>query len=242
MTNNLYKEIKKRMRDLLIGKDLLDRKVHIHARTLTTEEAIGNPEADDFPLQKGKERLMQADFMGSLGQAFTDQYGDFEGSLEEILEMDLKNNYRRAIFIATLNAVLRHMGLIERTIHCHDKGPSLCAEALADHIKRRYGLIKVLQIGFQPRMVEYLAAHFPLRVIDLDTENIGTSKFGADIEGPEAMDEAKEWADMLFVTGTTIVNDTIEQFLDGKPVIFYGTTIAGAAYLMGWERFCAFGS
>lgn len=25
----------------------------------------------------------------------------------------------------------------------------------------------------------------------------------------------------------------------GKPVIFYGTTIAGAAYLMGWDRFCA---
>lgn len=242
MTDDLYKEIGKRMRDLLIGKDLLDQRVLVRARALTTEEAIGNPEADDFPLQKGRERLMQADFLGSFGQAFTDQYGDFEGPLKEILEMDLKNNYRRAIFIATLNAVLRHMGLSGKTIHCRDKEPSLCAESLVENIKRRYGSIKVLQIGFQPRMVEYLAAQFPLRVVDLDPENIGASKFGVDIEGPDATDEAIKWADLLFVTGTTIVNGTIGQFLGGKPVIFYGTTIAGAAYLMGWERFCAFGS
>jgi hypothetical protein len=242
MTDDIYKELRGRMRDLLIGKDLLDQRVRVHARPLTAEEAIGNPEADDFPLQKGRERLMQADFQGSLGQAFTDQYGDFEGALKEILEMDLKNNYRRAIFVATLNAVLRHIGLTEKTIHCHDKGPTLCAEALVDHIKKRYGLIKVLQIGFQPRMVEYLAAHFPLRVIDLDPDNIGARKFGVDIEGPETTGEAMQWADLLFVTGTTIVNDTIEQFLGGKPVIFYGTTIAGAASLMGWDRFCALGS
>src|SRR4030042_229401 len=150
MMNDIYEELRERTYDLLKDKDLLDQRVRIRARALTTEEAIGNPEADDFPLQKGRERLMQADFQGSLGQAFTDRYGDFEGSLKEILEMDIKNNYRRAIFIATLNAVLRHMGLIERTIHCHDKGPSECAEALRDYIKRRYGSKKILQIGFQP--------------------------------------------------------------------------------------------
>jgi|GEM_PF-33271 len=242
MTEDLYKEIKRRMRDLLIGNDLLDQKVRIHARALTSEEAIGNPEADDFPLQKGRERLMQADFQGTFGQAYTDQYGDFEGPLKEILEIDLKNNYRQAIFIATLNAVLRHMGLIEKTVHCKDQGPSECADALKDYIKDHYGAKKVLQIGFQPRMVESLAKYFQLRIIDLDPENIGAQKFGVHIEGPDATDEAKRWADLLLVTGTTLVNDTIGQFLHGKPVIFYGTTIAGAAYLMGWERFCAFGS
>jgi hypothetical protein len=90
--------------------------------------------------------------------------------------------------------------------------------------------------------VEYLTAQFPIRVIDLDTENIGTGKFGVDIEGPDATNEAMKWADLLVVTGTTLVNGTIGQFLGDKPVIFYGTTIAGTAYLMGWERFCAFGS
>jgi hypothetical protein len=238
MTDELYRELRERTRNLLKDKDLLDQKVHIRARALSVEEAIGNPESDDFPLQKGKERLMQADFCDSPGQAFTDQYGDFEGTLDQVLEMPLDNNYRRAIFVAALNAVLRHMGLIDRTVHCHDKGPSECAEGLRDFIKGRYGSKRILQIGFQPRILESLAPHFPIRVIDMDTDNIGSLKFEIGIEGPEATDEAKEWADLLLVTGTTLVNGTIGQFLGGKPVIFYGTTIAGAAHLMGWERFC----
>ena len=238
MTDNLYRELRERTLNLLKDKDLLDQKVRIRARALTTEEAIGNPEADDFPLQKGKERLMQAEFCDSPGQAFTDRYGDFEGTLEEVLEMPFDNNYRRAIFVATLNALLRHMGLIDRTVHCHDKGPSECAEGLRDFIKGRYGMKRILMVGFQPRIVESLAPHFRLRVIDMDPENIGSRKFEVNIESPEATDEAVGWADLLLVTGTTLVNDTIGQFLGGKPIIFYGTTIAGAAYLMGWERFC----
>ena len=53
--------------------------------------------------------------------------------------------------------------------------------------------------------------------------------------------DAIDWADLLLVTGTTIVNGTIEPFLTDKPVLFYGTTIAGAAEMMGWKRFCARG-
>jgi hypothetical protein len=241
MMDNLYGKLKERTSNLLTDKDLLEQKVHIKARALSTEEAIGNPESDDFPLMKGKEKLMQADFFNSPGQAFTDRYGDFEGSLEQVLEMPLNNNYRRAIFVATLNALLRHMGLIERTIHCHDRKPAECAEELVDHIKSCYKVNKILQVGFQPRMVESLASNFSLRVIDMDPANIGASKFQVVIEDPEATDEGIEWADLLLVTGTTLVNGTIGTFLVEKPVIFYGTTIAGAAHLMGWERFCAKG-
>ena len=234
---SIYDEIKKRAFNI-IDKDLLARNITIKARALSTEEAIGNPESDDFPLMKGKERLMQAEFEGSSGQAFTDQYGDFEGSLKGILESDHANNYRRSIFVASLNAVLRHMGVIEKTIHCRDKDPAECAVQLVKHIKTEYGNPKISQIGFQPRFVEELSASFDLRVIDLDKDNIGTKKFNILIEGPEKTDDAIDFADLLLVTGTTIANGTIEQFLDRKPVLFYGTTIAGAAHLMGWNRFC----
>jgi uncharacterized protein (DUF4213/DUF364 family) len=184
---------------------------------------------------------MQAEFEKALGQAFTDRYGDFEGTLEEVLEMPLVNNYRRAIFVATLNAVLRYTNKADRTIHCRDEDPTQCAEDLKEYIKSGYGKKKVLQIGFQPRMVESLATYFPLRVIDMDPDNIGSTKFQVAIEGPDATEEAIEWADLLLVTGTTLVNGTIGDFLGGKPVLFYGTTIAGAASLMGWERFCGKG-
>lgn len=236
---DLYEELKQQALKLLEGKNLLAERVGIRARALSIEEAIGNPEADDFPLQKGKERLMQAQFFNAMGQAFTDQYGDFEGTLEEVLQMPLENNFRRAIFVATLNAVLRHLKQVEKTIHCRDQEPAQCADELARYLKKQYGKVKIAQVGFQPRMVESLAPEFKLRVLDLDPDNIGTEKFQVTIEGPEAMEDAIRWADLLLLTGTTLVNGTIRAFLGRKPVLFYGTTIAGAAHLMGWEHFCA---
>lgn len=237
----IYAELKQRAFRLIKDQDFLGGHVRIKARGLSTEEAIGNPEADDFPLQQGRERLMQAEFCSGLGQAFTDQYGDFEGTLDEVLGMELNNNYRRALFVATLNAVLGHMKRVEKTVHCRDQEPAQCADELRRHLKSRYGKIKIAQVGFQPRMVEALAPAFPIRVMDLDPANVGTTRFGTVINGTEAVDEAIRWADLLLVTGTTIVNGTIGQFLGQKPVLFYGTTIAGPAHFMGWERFCACG-
>lgn len=235
----VYEELKNRALELCRDHRLLGEKIVIRARTLTPEEAIGNPEGNDFPLQKGKERLMQAEFHGALGQAFTDRFGDFEGILDDTFSMSPANNYRRAVFVAALNAVLRHLGLIEGTIHCRDRGPAECAGHMTSYIKERFGSVKISQVGFQPRIAEALAGAFPFRLLDLDPDNIGRKKFGVVVEGPEASDEAVDWADLLLVTGTTLVNDTIDRFLTGKPVLFYGTTIAGAAYLMGWDRFCS---
>jgi hypothetical protein len=110
-----------------------------------------------------------------------------------------------------------------------------------DHIKERYGTLKIGQVGFQPRMVEAVGASFPLRVLDLDPDNIGEKKYGTRIEGTESQGDVLAWADLLLVTGTVLVNGTIEEFMGSKPVLFYGTTIAGAASLMGWDRFCGQG-
>lgn len=75
-------------------------------------------------------------------------------------------------------------------------------------------------------------------MFDLDPENIGQKKQGVLIEGPDATDDAIDWCDLLLITGTTVANGSIELFLNRKPILFYGTTIAGAAELMGWDRFC----
>lgn len=236
---DIYQELKHRALRSWEGKDFFNERVLIRARVLSTEEAIGDPEADDFPLQKGKEKLMQAEFANALGQAFTDQYGDFEGTLKDILHMDLTNNFRRAIFVSTLNAVLRYTARIDGTVHCRNQEPGKCATELVEYLKSRYGNIRIGQVGFQPRMVEHLSPEFPIRVLDMDPDNIGSQKFQVTIEGSDSTEDVIQWADILFVTGTTIVNGTIGRFLGRKPVIFYGTTIAGPAHLMGWERFCA---
>ena len=113
-----------------------------------------------------------------------------------------------------------------------------CARKSATHLIERYGEVRIGQVGFQPRMVEAIGEAFPVRLLDLDQENIGTRKFDVLVEGPMAKEDVIDWADLLLVTGSTVANGTIDQFLGRKPVIFYGTTVAGAAHLMGWERFC----
>lgn len=236
--HDVYTKLRKRFFDVCESHNLLSESVRVKARVLGSEEAIGNPEADDFPLQKGKERLMQAEFGTGKGQAFTDRYGDFSGKLHDVVAMPLENNFRRAVFLATLNAVLRHLNEVQGTIHCRDKEPAICAAALIDFLKGGYGQIKITMVGFQPRMVENLSAAFDFRVLDMDPDNIGTRKFDTVVEGPEATVGAVAWADLLLVTGTTLVNGTISHFLSHKPVLFYGTTIAGAAHLMNWDRFC----
>jgi hypothetical protein len=235
----IYEALKENALATWKAHNLLNDTVHVKARALTPTEAIGNPEADDFPIQKGKERLMQAEIDGAMGQAFTDQYGDYRGTLQEITGMPLTNNYRRAIFTAAVNAGLRKLGVITGTVHCRDDGPRQCAQALCDHIESRYGNVKITQIGFQPRMVESLAARYDLRVLDMDKDNIDSKKYGVVVESPDVTKDAVAWADLLLVTGTTLVNGTLPDFVGDTPVLFYGTTIAGAAHLMGWERFCA---
>ena len=236
---DFYEDIKERFFNLIKEKDLMSSKVQVvSARTLTPQEVIGKPERDDFPLLKGKEIMLQADFKGSLGQAFTDMPGNYNGTLQEVLAMPLDNNFKRAVFIATLNAVLRYLNYISKTVHCKDKEPGDCAAHLVDYIKERFGNPRIAFIGMQPAIVEALAAQFEIRVVDLDPDNVGQRRCGILIEDAAHTKEILPWADVILATGTTVVNDTLTPLLIEKPIIFYGVTIAGVAYLKGYEQYC----
>jgi len=236
---DFYKDIKERFFNLIKEKNLMFSKVEVvSARILTPQEVIGKPERDDFPLLKGKEVMLQADFKGSLGQAFTDMPGNYSGTLKEIFDMSLDSNFKRAIFISTLNAVLRHLNYISKTVHCKDKEPGECAAHLVDYIKERFDNPRIAFIGMQPAMVEALAAQFEIRVVDLDPDNVGQKRCGVLIEDVAYTKEILSWADVILATGTTVVNDTLTPLLIEKPIIFYGVTIAGVAYLKGYEQYC----
>ena len=216
--------------------------VNVRVKTLTPEEAIGNPEHQDYPLIKGRERMMEAEFMGSRGQAFTDMYGNFSGTLAEIGTMSLANNFRRAILLATLNALSRHLGLVSQTVHCKDDQPPLCAKELREFIRNTYGAPRIALVGLQPRMVEALAQDFELRVSDLDPDNVGSTRFGVHIQGPEQTPENLDWCEVALVTGTTLTNDTLRKLLTMKPTIVFGVTAAAAAHFLELPRFCPHGT
>ena len=57
---------------------------------------------------------------------------------------------------------------------------------------------------------------------------------------PGDAEEALEWCDLALVTGTTVVNGTLDAILEvaGTKAVFCGISIAGVAELPGLERFC----
>lgn len=108
----------------------------------------------------------------------------------------------------------------------------------ASYLESLYKGSRIVQIEFQPGMVDAVSRRFMLRVVDLDPQNIRTRPCRVTIEGPEATEDAAGWAEVLLVTGSTLVNGTIGSFLDERSVVSHGAAIAGPAGPMGWEQFC----
>jgi len=239
--NDIFlKKIPKTFRELVDNNELSEQKLDISCSVLTAQETIGDPKRKDFPIQKGKGKMMQARFDSSYGQAFTDMPNAFTGKLKDLITLSLKTNYERAVFVSGMNAVLRELKMTDRTVHCKDEGPKKCSMELAKMIAEEYGQPKIALFGLQPAMAEVLSQEFELRIFDLDQDNIGKEKFGILVEnGLCDIGEVEKWADLFLVTGSTLCNGSIVNFLPlSKPVVYFGTTIAGTASLLGLKRFC----
>ncbi|WMJ87963.1 hypothetical protein [Anaerocolumna sp. MB42-C2] len=170
----IYKVLREGLREIIKQNNLTESQICITSKALTPEEAIGITQRKDFPILVGKEIMLQALFREGEGQSFTDSPAVFYGGLDEILEMDIVNDaHARGLFIATLNAVMKQVGLVENTIHCKNKEPELCAQKFVTHIRTNYGNPKIALIGYQPALLEHLSNEFNLRVLDLNPDNIG---------------------------------------------------------------------
>ncbi len=220
---------------------LLDEEVVVvSARPLAPHEAIGHPSRQDFPLLKGKEVLVEATFRGNQGQAYTSSPGDYCGSVRQALDRALTTDWDRTLVTATANALLRYFGRADHTVHCRDREPDLCAGELVHFLQAEYGNPRVAVIGLQPALVAALAGSLPVRVTDMDPENIGHEKAGVLIEGAEKNSEIIAWADVVMATGSVIVNDSYDQITSEKPTLYFGTTVAGAAAILGLKHYCPF--
>ena len=239
MSKNIYGTLKKALEEKISSHNLADQPIDITCKALSARQAIGTPDHDDYPIIKGKEVMVEADFLNAKGQSFTDEFENRAYRVKDLLSMDLFTNRKRASFIAGLNAVYRYLGLADKTIHCKDKEPVLCAKKLSDIIQKDS---KVLLVGHQPRFLEKLASYCQVRAVDLDQENVGKDFFAVTIEPEEHTKEAINWCDMIFATGSTIVNNTISNFIDaGKPAVFYGVTISAPAKILNLTTFCEYG-
>lgn len=228
----------------------IDRKHRVVVSPLSPDEAIG-PQADgDFAISKGKEQVIEATFGEARGQAFTDAPSRWSGTLGEVLSLELSASPDRAVLVAAMNAVLRRLGIAEGTLHCKDEDPARCGPEIARRWDDRFGRKRTGLVGLQPAILEALVGRFGadhVRAVDLNPENVGARKCGVLIgDGETDLLRLVEWCDVGLATGSSLVNGTIDDirrhFEDaGKPLVFFGNTISGAAALLGLDRICPFG-
>lgn len=239
-TRQIYQALQEQLHAVAAASGWLDTPVAVSCYTLSTEEALGTPEDNDYPLQKGRERMVEATLHGFRGQAFTDQFTAASYTVRELLELPLQTNAQRAHFVAAFNAVWRAAGKCGGTVHCRNEDLRRCALELPQAIPAEE---RILLVGLQPRLLEMLASRQPVRAVDMDTANIG-KKFG-----PVTVEAADQWekiaaeSDRILATGSTLVNGTITGLLNsGKPVLFFGVTIAGPGAALGLDTWCPFGT
>jgi uncharacterized protein (DUF4213/DUF364 family) len=246
----LLEQAKSQFETITRENRLSDSDVAVLVKTLSPEEAIGIPGRRDFPIVEGKERVVEAVFRGAKAHAFTDAPKEFVGKLEDIISMPLADSGQRAIFIATMNAVLKHLGMIETTLHCKDEEPERCAEEIASHIRNTLGSKKVGLIGLNPAILQALSMTFGaenVKITDLNRQNIGSVKYGVDVwDGNTATDKLVQESDIVLMTGTTLVNGTFDSIWRAiraynKDYLVYGVTSAGICSLTGLNRICPYG-
>jgi hypothetical protein len=122
--------------------------------------------------------------VGSKAHAFTDSPKEFVGKLADIVDLPLESNGNRAIFVGVMNAVLRHLGMLEKTLHCRDEEPEQCANEIAAFLKCRHHEGTVGLIGLNPAIAEALTKAFgpdKVRITDLSRDNIGKQKYGVEV-------------------------------------------------------------
>jgi uncharacterized protein (DUF4213/DUF364 family) len=235
--------------EIVTKNSLLDAHVSVLVKTLTPEEAIGVPGRRDFPIILGKERVVEAEVLGAKAHAFTDSPGEFMGDLEVVLDLPLTSNRERSIYVATLNATLKYLNLIENTIHCKDEDPEKCGKEITSQLLKRWGKVKVGFIGLNPAIAENLIETFGIenvRITDLNKQNIHSFKFGVKVwDGNEMTEELVKQSDVILITGTTLVNGTFDHIMHcvqnyRKDYLIYGVTGAGICKLMGLNRICPY--
>jgi len=226
---------------------LEEEMVHVKIGTLSPQQAIGDPGRPDYALLGGKEVMIEAQFRDSFGQAFTNQPQSFDGHLGDVLELNMGSINNRAIFIATLNALITDLGMVTGVRHCRNEEPEKCAGEIANHILKEYGRVKVGMVGYQPAILDHLTRILGasnVKCSDLDNNNIGADKFGVQIaDGKTQNPEIIKWCDISLVTSSTSVNNTFDELREmadsrGKKLIMFGVTGAGISALFGLERIC----
>jgi hypothetical protein len=198
----------------------------------------------------GKERVIEADLLGTKAHVFTDAPREFEGVLGNLLATTPSSSGDRALLVAALNAALKRLDLITGVLHCRGEEPEACASEIAGIVRAYWGNASVGLVGLNPALLESLVARFGsqnVRAIDLNRGNVGTTRWGVEIgDGMTDTEKLVRFSDIVLIAGTTVVNGSLDAILGlirsyHKGYLVYGVTVAGVSHLMDLPRICPYG-
>ena len=198
----------------------------------------------EYALMRGKEVILHCELCSVYGQVFTDTHLPFKGLVKDVLNLDLKTSHNRAVFFATLNAIMHLSGKLPRTVHCRGVDAENCGELMVKYLKTRFGEAKVLHVGYQPGHIKALVSAFKdVYVTDMNPENVGKTKFGIKILPRKLNPKLIKKADVVCITGSTLINGTLFSLIaecekQNTPFVLYGVSAKSAAKFLGYDTFC----
>ena len=194
------------------------------------------PEGDIPSEARRPEYRVTALFRNAKGEAYTETPADFEGTLKDALCLPVSEKGIDARIIASINAVMAHLGLCPGTfpddpeVHCR------YADALCSYVSEHYGKTKLILVGYDGYVVKkFMEEGMDFWTMDRDPDNITKDRFHHVIvnSGKYNREACFAWGDLFMITGSTLCNGTIIQYLDhGKELLFYGITGGGVCRLL----------
>lgn len=258
--DRIYKKIAKEFKKIVKKHELQDEEVNcrIIAKGFSGGRLNSKKRSKDFveqhfrmpsseyALVRGKEVIVRCKFKDSYGDSFTDKPKIFSGRMNDVHKLLFGDDGDKAIYFATLNATLSHLGLVKGTVHCSGNEPRKCGERLAKYIFENFGKVRVAHIGYQPGHIEACSKHFESYVTDLNPENVGKVKFGRKILDGSSNERVIKKVNLACMTGSTLTNGSLPDLIKlcgafGVEPLIYGVTGAGPAKILKLRHFCPYG-
>lgn len=228
--------------DQLKAKFLAVPEVSSFLRDTVTVCADSEPEQTLVPQEERLSRVRKPEyrvtavFRDVKGEAYTETPASFSGTLEEALSLQPGERGLDARMVASVNAVMHYLGFAPGIWPEDAQSRMQHADRLCSHITEHYGKDHIVLIGYDGYLVKrFMEEGLDFWTLDRDPEHITKDRFHHVIvnSGRYNREAAFAWGRILIVTGSTLCNGTIVQYLNsGKELLFYGVTIGGAAALL----------
>ena len=236
---DLYQEILAEFYKRDGAQELLGEAVSV---TVSEEpERTLRPEGDPPSTVARPEYCVTAELCGVKGEAYTETPEAFQGTLEEALSIAPSENGISAVTVAALNAAMNKLGLCPGTFPEEEQAHIAYADAVCRHITENYGRGNLVLVGYDGYFVKrFMEEGLDFWTMDRDPDHIAQDRFDHVVvnSAKRNRESSFAWGKLFLITGSTLCNGTIVQYLDsGKELLFYGITCAGAATLLSLPWF-----